>query len=233
MFNFTAVCVYSYVKFSVFLYVCNFDCVCWVCPVFYFHFLIQLVSLFLQFRYILLSLQFLCEQKLIALLHIVLHLTPFCMPVRLLLRLTSLPVSHMLPHLAFLFDDLFNCVKSFNFSWSMLCQSRLVQYEIFHRNLFCAAYIFLIYALIQNSYSEVCHPRCVFKLYGQVNSVKNTAINIWLNDGAYQQKKTTCFGLQQPSSGFDNFLAKRVLYNIPNPRGDFEMSSSFYVFLLS
>ena len=31
---------------------------------------------------------------------------------------------------------------------------------------------------------------------------------------------------------FDNFLAKRVLYNMPKPRGD-EMSSSFYVLLLS
>jgi len=25
----------------------------------------------------------------------------------------------------------------------------------------------------------------VFKLYGEVNSVKNTTINIWLNDGVY------------------------------------------------
>jgi len=33
--------------------------------------------------------------------------------------------------------------------------------------------------------SEVCHPRCVFKLYGEVNSVHNTTINIWLNDGVY------------------------------------------------
>jgi len=31
--------------------------------------------------------------------------------------------------------------------------------------------------------SEVWHHRCVFKLYGEVNSVKNTTINIWLNDG--------------------------------------------------
>jgi len=30
-------------------------------------------------------------------------------------------------------------------------------------------------------HSEVCHPRCVFKLYGEVSSVKNTTINIWLN----------------------------------------------------
>jgi hypothetical protein len=28
--------------------------------------------------------------------------------------------------------------------------------------------------------------------------------------------KTTCFGSQQPSSGFDNFLAKGILYNTPN-----------------
>jgi len=27
---------------------------------------------------------------------------------------------------------------------------------------------------------------------------------------------------------FDNFLAKRVLYNMPKPRGDVEISSSFY-----
>ena len=44
---------------------------------------------------------------------------------------------------------------------------------------------------------------------------------------------TTCFGLQWQSSGFDNFLAKRVLYNMPKPRGDVEISSSFYVLLLS
>ena len=33
--------------------------------------------------------------------------------------------------------------------------------------------------------SEVCHPCCVFKLQSEVNSVKNTTINIWLNDGVY------------------------------------------------
>jgi len=27
-------------------------------------------------------------------------------------------------------------------------------------------------------FSEVCHPRCVFKLYGEVKSVKNTTLNI-------------------------------------------------------
>jgi len=35
------------------------------------------------------------------------------------------------------------------------------------------------------------------------------------------------------SSGFDNFLAKRVLYNMPKLRGDVEISSSFYVLLVS
>jgi len=32
---------------------------------------------------------------------------------------------------------------------------------------------------------------------------------------------------------FDNFLDKRVLYIMPKPRGDVEISSSFYVLLLS
>jgi len=32
---------------------------------------------------------------------------------------------------------------------------------------------------------------------------------------------------------FDNFLAKRVLYNMPKLCGDVEISSSFYVLLLS
>ena len=35
------------------------------------------------------------------------------------------------------------------------------------------------------SKAELCHPLCVFKLYGEVNSVKSTTINIWLNDGVY------------------------------------------------
>jgi len=34
-------------------------------------------------------------------------------------------------------------------------------------------------------------------------------MNIQLNDGVYWQQKTACFGLQRPSSGFDNFLATR------------------------
>jgi len=45
--------------------------------------------------------------------------------------------------------------------------------------------------------------------------------------------KTTCFGLYGLSSDFDNFLAKRILYNMPKPRGDVEISTSFYVLLLS
>jgi len=44
---------------------------------------------------------------------------------------------------------------------------------------------------------------------------------------------TTCFGLLRPSSCFDNFLAKRVLYNMPKPCGDVEICSLFYVLLLS
>ena len=45
--------------------------------------------------------------------------------------------------------------------------------------------------------------------------------------------KTTCFGLQRPSSGFDNFLAKRVLYNMPKLCSDVEISSSFHLLLFS
>jgi len=33
--------------------------------------------------------------------------------------------------------------------------------------------------------SEVCQPRCVFKLYGEVNLVKKHKYKIWLNDGVY------------------------------------------------
>jgi len=33
--------------------------------------------------------------------------------------------------------------------------------------------------------SEVCHPPCAFKLYGEVNSVKKHNYKIWLNDGVY------------------------------------------------
>jgi len=32
---------------------------------------------------------------------------------------------------------------------------------------------------------EVCHHRCAFKLYGEVNSVKKHNYKIWLNDGVY------------------------------------------------
>jgi len=37
--------------------------------------------------------------------------------------------------------------------------------------------------------TEACHPRCVFKLYGELNSVRNTTTNIWLNDGVYWKWK--------------------------------------------
>ena len=42
-------------------------------------------------------------------------------------------------------------------------------------------------ALIMNFEDAIlrCAISVVFKLYGQVNSVKNTTINIWLNDGVY------------------------------------------------
>jgi len=43
--------------------------------------------------------------------------------------------------------------------------------------------VVLCYVILSIHNSEVCHPRCVFKLYGEVNSVKNTTINIWLNVG--------------------------------------------------
>jgi len=33
--------------------------------------------------------------------------------------------------------------------------------------------------------SEVCHPRCAFKLHGEVDSVKKHNYKIWLNDGVY------------------------------------------------
>jgi len=39
-------------------------------------------------------------------------------------------------------------------------------------------------------------------------------------------EKTTCFGLWRPSSGFDNFLVIRVIYNMHKPRDDVEISSS-------
>jgi len=35
----------------------------------------------------------------------------------------------------------------------------------------------------------------------------------------------TCFGLYRPSSGFDNFLAIRVIYNMHKPCGDVEIQS--------
>ena len=34
-------------------------------------------------------------------------------------------------------------------------------------------------------HSEVCHPRCAFKLYGEVNSVKKHNYKLRLNDYVY------------------------------------------------
>ena len=60
-------------------------------------------------------------------------------------------------------------------------------------------------------------------MVGLIQSKHN--YKIWLNDGVYQQwEETTCFDLQRPSSGFDNFLFKKVLYNMPKPCGDVEIS---------
>ena len=42
---------------------------------------------------------------------------------------------------------------------------------------------------------EVCHPRCAFKLYGELNSVKNTAIKYGLMTVFISKEKTACFGL--------------------------------------
>jgi hypothetical protein len=44
---------------------------------------------------------------------------------------------------------------------------------------------------------------------------------VFISDG-----KTTCFGPKRPSSGFDNFLAIRVIYNMHKPRFDVQISSS-------
>ena len=43
----------------------------------------------------------------------------------------------------------------------------------------------VLYQINLRNSAEVCHPHWVFKLYGEVNSVKNTTINIWLNGGVY------------------------------------------------
>jgi len=37
--------------------------------------------------------------------------------------------------------------------------------------------------------SEVCHPRCTFKLYDEVNSVKEHSYKLWLNDGYISKEK--------------------------------------------
>jgi len=60
--------------------------------------------------------------------------------------------------------------------------------------------------MYQDRNSGMCHPRCVFKLYGEVNSVKNATINIWLNDGVYWQWKklhvSACSGHHQVLTAF-------------------------------
>ena len=70
------------------------------------------------------------------------------------------------------------------------------------------------------------------RLYGEVNSVKNTTINIWLNDGVYWQYQKYMLRSIAAIIRFGQLSAKRVLYNMPKPRGDVEISSSFYGFLL-
>ena len=59
--------------------------------------------------------------------------------------------------------------------YSEVCHSEVCHSEVCHSEV-CHSEV---------CHSEVCHPRCVFKLYGEVNSVKNTTINVWLNDGVY------------------------------------------------
>jgi len=44
--------------------------------------------------------------------------------------------------------------------------------------------------------------------------------------------KTTCFGLWRPSSGFDNFLAIRVIYNMHKTRRDVEINTIYiYIYI--
>ena len=44
--------------------------------------------------------------------------------------------------------------------------------------------------------------------------------------------KTTCFGLQRPSSGFDRFLAIGVIYIMHKPRGDVEINVIYiYIYI--
>ena len=70
-------------------------------------------------------------------------------------------------------------------------------------------------------------------LYYMVSPVKNRTIHIWLNDRVYYQWTNYMFRPIATIFRFDNFLAKSVLYNMYKPRSDVEISSSFYVLLLS
>ena len=42
-----------------------------------------------------------------------------------------------------------------------------------------------VFCVSRDTSFEVCHPRCVFKLHGEVNSVKKHSYKVWLNDGVY------------------------------------------------
>jgi len=44
----------------------------------------------------------------------------------------------------------------------------------------CVCVCVCVYAVLMYVvYSEVCHPRCAFKLYGKVNSVKKYNYKLW------------------------------------------------------
>ena len=75
-------------------------------------------------------------------------------------------------------------------------------------------HVLYVLVILRCSYSEVFHPRCVFKLYGDVDSVQNTTTNIWQNDGVHQQYKNCMFRPIAAIFRFHSFLAKRVLYGV-------------------
>jgi len=51
-------------------------------------------------------------------------------------------------------------------------------------------------------------------------------VKLYVHSLVDELKKTPCFGLWRPSSGFDNFIAIRVTYNKHKPCGNVENSSS-------
>jgi hypothetical protein len=73
--------------------------------------------------------------------------------------------------------------------------------------------------------------RLCTRLYGEVNSVKNTTISIWLNMAFISNRKNYMFLPIPAIFRFDDFLAKRVLYNMH--KCDVEILSSFYMLLFS